>query len=213
MPTLLVEPEIYTQEDLEQLSAEGAHYELIRGELKPMSPAGGGHGSVTMYIAALVSAHVISNDLGVTFAAETGFIAEENPRTILAPDFAFIARPRVPVPMPGSYVPVVPDLVLETRSPGDTAREVAAKIELWLEVGASVVWELNPRRQILTVYRPNAEPLSLTADDVLTSALLPGFSLELSSPEYVSRYLRCRRRVSRHDYDSAQIPLFLLPTT
>lgn len=180
MTPLLIEPEIYTQDDLEQLSADGARYELIRGELKPMAPAGGGHGSVTMELSALVGAHVIANNLGKTFAAETGFIIEENPRTILAPDFAFIIKSRVPVPIPDNYVPVVPDLVLETRSPGDTARAVAAKVELWLEVGAREVWELNPRRQILTVYRPDDEPLALGADDRLESELLPGLSLELN---------------------------------
>ena len=77
-------------------------------------------------------------------------------------------------------MPIVPDLVLETRSPGDTAREVAAKIELWLEVGAREVWELNPRRQLLTVYAPNAAPRALNAADKLESALLPGLSLSLN---------------------------------
>ncbi len=179
MSTLVIEPEIYTQEDLEQLSADGARYELIRGELKPMSPAGGGHGSVTMELCILVGGHILANNLGKTFAAETGFIVKENPRTIIAPDFAFIVEERVPIPMPDNFVPVVPDLVLETRSPGDTARAVATKVELWLEVGAREVWELNPRRQVLTVYTPDAEPLALHADDRLESELLPGLSLEL----------------------------------
>lgn len=180
MNVIVVEPEIYTEADLEQLSAQGARYELVQGELKTMSPASGGHGSVTMDLAALVHAHVIANNLGKGYAAETGFIVQENPRTILAPDYAFIVRERVPAPTFRGFVPVVPDLVLETRSPGDTARDVAAKVELWLEVGAREVWELNPRRAVLTVYRPDDAPLALTATDRLESAeLLPGFSLEL----------------------------------
>ena len=145
-----------------------------------MIPAGGGHGCVTMDLSALVGAHVIANRLGKTFAAETGFVVEENPRTILAPDFAFIARERVPDPIPAGFMPIVPDLVLETRSPGDTARAVAAKVELWLEVGAREVWELNPRRQILTVYTPDNEPRALGAADKLESELLPGLSLALN---------------------------------
>ena len=122
MNAILVEPEIYTEADLEELSANGEHYELIRGELKPMSPAGGGHGSVTMDLIAIVHSHIRTNDLGRGFTSETGFVVEENPRTILAPDYAFITRARVPDPMPDNFVPVVPDLVLETRRPGDTAR-------------------------------------------------------------------------------------------
>ena len=180
MSTLVVEPEIYTQEDLEQLSAEGARFELIRGELKPMSPAGGGHGNMTMELCIRVGGHILANKLGKTFAAETGFVVKEEPRTILAPDFAFIVTERVPTPIPDNFVPVVPDLVLETRSPGDRAGDVAAKVELWLEVGAREVWELNPRRQILTVYTPDEQPRALGARDKLESELLPGLSLALN---------------------------------
>ena len=180
MNAILIEPEIYTQDDFERLNANGQSYELVRGELKLTIPAGGGHGSVTMDLSALVGAHVLANRLGKTFAAETGFIVEENPRTILAPDFAFIVSARVPNPIPIGFMPVVPDLVLETRSPGDTAREVAAKIELWLEVGAREVWELNPRRQILTVYTPDEEPRALGAADQLESPLSPDLPPELT---------------------------------
>ena len=180
MNAIFVEPEIYSDADYELLNANGQSYELIRGELKLMIPAGGGHGSVTIDLSTLVNAHIISHRLGKAFGAETGFIVEDNPRTILAPDFAFIVRERVPDPMPSGFVPVVPDLVLETRSPGDRAGEVAAKVELWLEVGAREVWELNPRRQILTVYRPDAPPRALGAADKLESELLPGLSLELN---------------------------------
>ena len=176
---IVVEPELYSETDYEELCAQGARYELVRGELKTMAPAGGFHGSVTIDLSSLVNAYIIANKLGQGFGAETGFIVEENPRTILAPDFAFIVSARVPVPIPSSFVPIVPDLVLETRNPGDRAGEVADKVELWLHVGACEVWELNPRRQVLTVYRGEEAALTLTANDVLESPLLPGFSLKL----------------------------------
>ena len=176
---IVVEPELYSETDFEQLCAQGERYELIRGELKTMAPAGADHGNVTMELSALVSAYIITHKLGKVFGAETGFIVEENPRTILAPDFAFIVAARVPTPMPKSFMPLVPDLVLETRSPGDRAGDVAAKVALWLQVGAREVWELNPRRQVLTIYRGQESPVALTANDTLESPLLPGFSLKL----------------------------------
>ena len=174
-----MKPEIYDQADYERFCAQGERYELIRGELKIMPPAGADHGNITMELSALVSAYIINNKLGKVFGAETGFIIEENPRTILAPDFAFIVAARVPTPMPKGFMPLVPDLVLETRSPGDRAGEVAAKVELWLQVGAREVWELNPRRQVLTIYCGEQVPIALTATDTLESPLLPGFSLKL----------------------------------
>ena len=179
MNPIVIEPELYTQQDLEEWSTQGQRFELIRGELKVMAPVGGVHGSLTADLSGLVGLHANKNKLGECFTAGTGFIAEENPPTILAPDFTFIRQSRVTYPIPQGYMPLAPDLVLETRSPGDTARAVAAKVELWLEVGAREVWELNPRSKVLTVYRPDAEPLALTADDKLESELLPGLSLEL----------------------------------
>ncbi len=179
MNAIFVEPEIYTEADLEELSDSVHRYELIRGELQTMAPVGGVHGNVTANISALIGEHCLTNDLGAGFCAGTGFRVEENPSTVLAPDFAFIVKGRVLLPIPDGFMPAVPDLVLETRSPGDSAREVAAKVELWLEVGAREVWELNPHRQILTVYTPDNEPLALSADDRLESELLPGLSLEL----------------------------------
>lgn len=179
MNTIFIEPEIYSEAELEELSDSVQRYELIRGELQTMAPAGGVHGNLTANISALAGLHIFDNKLGRCFSAGTGFIVEETPRTILAPDFAFIVKERVPIPIPDNFVLVVPDLILETRSPGDTARAVAANVELWLEVGAREVWELNPRRQILTVYTPNEQPRALSAADKLESELLPGLSLEL----------------------------------
>ena len=180
MSAVLVEPEIYSELNLEELSDSIYRYELIRGELKNMAPVGGIHGNLTANISALVGLYILDNNLGQCFGAGTGFRVEDNPRTILVPDYAFISTARMIYPIPTGFMPVVPDLVLETRSPGDTAREVAAKVELWLEVGAREVWELNPRRQILTVYAPDMEPRALGADDKLESSLLPGLSLALN---------------------------------
>ena len=145
-----------------------------------MAPAGGEHGYVTVDLITIVNGHVRTHKLGRGFTSETGFIVEDDPRTILAPDYAFIVKKRVPHPMPKRFVPVVPDLVLEKRSFGDRAGEIAAKVELWLEVGAREVWEVNPSRQLLTAYRPNKQPRMLERGDKLESSLLPGLSLQMS---------------------------------
>ena len=119
-------------------------------------------------------------DLGRGYAAETGFLLAQDPDTVLAPDFAFITKARlVPVRKRG-YVPVIPDLVLETRSPSDSAQEVADKVRQWLEAGVRIVWELNLKARVLTVHRPDAEPRPLGPDDTLTGEeVLPGFTLPL----------------------------------
>jgi Uma2 family endonuclease len=177
----LTRPALHTAQDLERLSAQGYHYELIKGELHEMAPPGGTHGSTTSRLSVFVGSLVIDKDLGETFAAETGFLVGRDPDTVLAPDFAFVSKGRLPNPLPKSYVPVVPDIVLETRSPNDTKREVADKVEQWLALGVRLVWELNPQTRILTVHRANQMPRFLGENDTLDGEeVLPGFSVPIA---------------------------------
>lgn len=180
MNAIAIAPNFATEEELWELSQDGYRYELIDGELKTMPPTGAEHGGFTSDISTEVGYFVRRNNLGRCFGAGTGFRIAENPPTIVAPDFAFIVQARVPNPLPPKFVPVVPDLVLEVRSPGDTAREVADKITRWLQAGTQIVWELNPRTRKLTVFRPDVPSVELGESDMLTAEpLLPGWSLEL----------------------------------
>lgn len=177
----LEKPAVHTAEDLERLSALGFRYELIKGELRPMAPPGGSHGSTTSRLTIFVGILVIDKDLGETFAAETGFLVGRNPDTTLAPDFAFVSKDRLPNPLPKSYIPVVPDIVLETRSPNDTKKEVADKVALWLELGVRLVWELDPQTRILAVHQNNQMLRFLGENDTLDGGdVLPGLSVPIS---------------------------------
>ncbi len=175
-------PRLYTADDLWRMGSD-ARYELIKGELRPMQPpASDEHGFRSMTLSARVTVFVQDNDLGRCYTAETGFVLARDPDTVLAPDFAFVAKARLPGPPSKKFAPVVPDLVLETRSPGDAPSEVAEKIANWLAAGVRVAWEMNLRDHTLTVYRPgDANPRTLGAADVLDGGdVLPGFSLPLA---------------------------------
>ncbi|HZO91633.1 MAG TPA: Uma2 family endonuclease [Chthonomonadaceae bacterium] len=140
------------------LPKDGYLYELVRGELCRMAPPSAKHGSTTARLFSRAGIYIEDNDLGEAFTSETGFLLAQDPDTVLAPDFAFIAKERLPEPLPDTYIPVVPDLVLETRSHSDTRRRVNEKVALWPEFGAKIVWELDPRKRVLTVYRSGVEP-------------------------------------------------------
>lgn len=142
---------------------------------------GGEHGYTTISIGTRAQVFVEDSGLGYCFAAETGFQIATNPDVILAPDFAFVAKDRLPDDVPKKHVPLAPDLVTETRSPSDTKREVATKTLFWLQTGVKEVWILEPEAQTLTVHRTN-EPLQvLGANDILDGGvILPGFTFTLS---------------------------------
>lgn len=171
----------YTAEELFAFPSDW-HYELVRGKLRSLEmPSGAVHGRVTAVFTARVQVFVEDYNLGVCFAAETGFLIAQNPDTVLAPDFAFVSSAKLPESLPGGYVRAIPDLVLETRSPNDRPREISEKVREWLEAGVSMVLELNPAKQALTVYRPDADPELLTREAVFDGGTtLPGFTLPLT---------------------------------
>jgi Uma2 family endonuclease len=171
---------LITAEEFERYEQD-TRMDLIRGELHPMPPMPGAeHGELTLKLSTYAHLFVIENDLGTCFAAETRFTIERNPDTSIGPDWAFVAKERLPVIMPTGFLPLAPDIVLEVRSPSDTGPDAQAKVERWLSAGVKLVWELNPRTRILTVHRAGRTPQKLGPEDRLSGEeLLPGFILPL----------------------------------
>ena len=173
--------ETLTAEELLRLSTTGRRYELVKGELFEMPPAGGRHGSVAMRIGSLLYAYVRAHSLGEVFAAETGFILRRDPDTVRAPDAAFVAGERLPEgELPTGYLEMVPDLAVEVVSPGDSAREVREKVDDWLRAGVRLLWAIDPATRSVTVYRSTDDFSVLSEDDNLDGGqVIAGFSANI----------------------------------
>ncbi len=150
--------------------------ELVRGEFKTMIPAGGEHGRITGKLTCHLGSHVMSAQLGIFYAAETGFILSRNPDTVRAPDFAFTRSGEAPEVR--GFVPVAPDLAVEVLSPDDRPGYVREKVAEWLEAGTLAVWVVDPGERTVTVHEPGPHPSVFgEADRLAGGDLLPGFEL------------------------------------
>ena len=174
--------QLLTADDLWNMPDQGGHAELVKGEMRPMSPAGYHHGLVTMRLAAPLHQFVRSQKLGDLVAAETGFVISRDPDTVRAPDIAFVTSERIPKSgRPAKYWIGPPDLVVETMSPSDTVFDVDEKVQEWLSAGARLVWVVNPRQQIVTVYRPGNTAQILAVGSMLDGEdVVPGFRIAVS---------------------------------
>ena len=171
-----------TAEELLAMPDDGYRYELVKGELIRMPPAGDEHGWVGMNLAGPLQHHVQQNKLGVVYLAETGFKIHTDPDSVLAPDIAFVRRERVEEtgPVKGFRVGA-PDLVVEIVSPGDTVAEVEAKGSEWLEAGARMVWVVSPKLRTVTVYRSLTDIVVLTEKDTLDGGeVVPDFQMRVT---------------------------------
>jgi Uma2 family endonuclease len=156
--------------------------ELIRGELKVMSPTGITHGIVCTNIAGELRTFVEKNALGVVCGAETGFVLESDPDTVLGADAAFISHEQfAKIENPDKFGPFAPDLAVEVMSPSNTTREMEKKVALYFGAGARAVWVFNPKKKTAAVYASPSDVRVLGEHETLEGGeVLPGFRLELS---------------------------------
>jgi Uma2 family endonuclease len=171
-----------TAEELLRMPDDGFRYELVRGELRKMGPAGSEHGYIAGEVLSELRNHVKANGLGRTYIAETGFKIYSNPDTVRAPDAAFVSRERLEAQgeMQG-YRPGTPDLAVEVVSPNDTHSEVVEKALEWLEAGCKMVIVVEPKRKTATVYRSREDIRILTEGDAIDGAdVVPGWRLPVT---------------------------------
>src|SRR5215213_1063335 len=173
---------LVTADELLVMPDDGFHYELVKGELKRMSPTGEEHGSITMALASPLYQYVKLNRLGRVYAAETGFKLESNPDTVRAPDIAFVSSERIEAAgRVQGYRSGAPDLAVEVLSPGNTKREMAEKVEAYFAAGARLVWIVNPKSKTITVYRSLTDIVTLTEKDTLDGGeVVPGFQISVA---------------------------------
>jgi Uma2 family endonuclease len=177
------EIQLMTADELLAMPDDGFVYELIKGELIKVSPPPGHeHGLVAMNIAGPLHEYVKKKSLGKVYAAETGFLLEQDPDTVRAPDAAFVSRERIQRagPVEGYWIGA-PDLAVEVISPSDTVRRIEGKVAQWLESGARMVWVMSPKMHTVTVYRSLTEIVVLTENDKLDGGdVVPGFQIKIA---------------------------------
>jgi Uma2 family endonuclease len=180
---MAVETAAKTAEELWKLPDDGLRRELVRGELRVMTPAGAEHGRVTATVGILLGAHARETESGVTFGAETGFVLARDPDTVRAPDAAFVSREHADaIGRTVKYWPEAPDLAVEVVSPGDSFREVEGKALDWLRSGSLAVLVLDPSRRTATVYRGPGEARVYSGDDMLDLGdAVPGWRVAVAA--------------------------------
>ncbi len=106
---------------------------------------------------------------------------------VYAPDVWWVGEDRRPAP--GQLdLDAPPDLIVEIRSPTTWARDLGTKLPAYEAVGVAEAWFVDTESFTVLVFRrskPDAPTfdiaLEVHADGILTSPLLPGFTLPTAS--------------------------------
>ena len=171
---------LYTAEDLVAMGNED--YELIDGELREVSPAGGDSSRV----GALLLGHLMhfneEYELGEVFGADGGFVLSRVPLILVAPDVSFVRAENIPPDYDfRPFFPGAPDFAAEVRSPTDRPGALEEKVERLLTFGTKLVWKADPNLRLVEVRRRGRPPQTLYMGDVLDGEdVIPGFRLPVA---------------------------------
>ena len=174
-----------TADDLASLKGDGYRYDLLKGDLIRVSPAGLRHSRLAAEIARRLGNFLLERlHLGVVVGAETGFRLSQDPDTVLGPDAAVVRSARLPGPEAQvGFLELAPDLAVEIVSPTDRWTTVNSKVDAYLSAGVRLVWVVEPGPRAVRVYSAEGPEQGLRADrgDVLQAeSVLPGFALPLA---------------------------------
>lgn len=171
-----------TDEELMRFSEENKPYKIERnkyGEIIIMTPVGGIGSAHEAYVAYALLHWNETTGAGLAFISNAGFNLPDG--SCLSPDAAWLARDRwdaLTHEQQAGYPPLCPDFVLEVRSQSDPRSAVEAKMQLWLENGASLAWLVDPIDNNVVLYRPGQAAELLDRPEVVSgTGPVAGFEL------------------------------------
>ena len=179
-----------TKEDWERVKSAFPEWkiELVSGKIIIMAPSGYESEEVGFEFGAQLRNWVRPRQLGRVTGSSAIFDLPNGDRR--APDVAFVKAEKLPQTTK-KPAEVIPDLVVEVKSPNDSPEELRQKIQSFLSQGTAVGILIDPDSRKLEVMRPDAPAECFGDGDVLTlPELFPEWSLQIAdlwSPDFSSQ--------------------------
>ena len=152
-----------------------------KGELEILPPA---NPHTSIQNASLTSGLVVwarADGTGWGFDATAGFTLPNG--AVRSPDASWILKERwaeLSHEEKRKFAHIVPDFVVELRSPSDRLGYVQSKMQEYMDSGVRLGWLIDPFQGRVHVYRPGAPVEVLEGPETLSGdPELPGFSLDL----------------------------------
>ena len=150
------------------------------GQLEIMPPAGLSSSARESRVGSALSAWNDRTGSGIVFASSGGFRLPDG--SMRAPDAAWLSIDKwdaLSESQRERFAPVVPDFLVEIRSPTDTLAHLRAKMTQWMENGCRLAWLIDPFERVTTVYRAGGDERRRSFDEPLSGEdVLPGFSFD-----------------------------------
>jgi Uma2 family endonuclease len=171
---------LFTFEEFERMEEKPGRQELIHGELIELPPPELQHQNIAHCIydelrPALRQARERNETIAVgRVYHETGYKFPD--QTYLTPDVSVTHASQAE----GKYLEGAPAIAIEIISPGNTPKQMDAKMKIYFEFGALEVWRVNQKERTFTICTPDSSRV-IGEDGVVTTPLIPGLSLNVAA--------------------------------
>ena len=173
-----------TYEDYRLIPDDGKRHELIDGE-HIMSPSPTTkHQRISMRLSYELHRFLQEHRLGEVFVAPCDVVLSDF--DVVQPDLIFIATAQAEI-VTETNIHGTPTLVVEILSEGNRKLDETIKRQRYEHYGIPEYWIIDPALDQVKIYRladgryGQASVLSLEANDLLTTPLLPSLSLPLAT--------------------------------
>jgi Uma2 family endonuclease len=148
-------------------------YELIDGQAVPKMSPKKFHSRLTRTLIKLLEQWGEERgEIGVEWAVK---LTRKRRDWAPTPDLLYISYERLsPDWNEDEACPVVPELVIEIISPGQSFGQLAAKARDYLDAKVLRVWVVDSQARSITVFYPDAPPQTYMGDMLLTDSLFEG---------------------------------------
>jgi Uma2 family endonuclease len=150
------------------------------GDLILMSGTNFITGNRNSWITEVLSMWARLDGRGRTGESSTSYLLPSAARR--SPDASWISKDRLrALKLSSLKMPVmVPEFIVELKSPSDNRRQLRDKMEEWIDAGVQLGWLIDPEWKQVTIYRPNAAAVILEdLDSVAGDGPVEGFVLDL----------------------------------
>jgi Uma2 family endonuclease len=179
------EPAKYTYADLRAFPDDGKRREIIDGTLYVSPSPATPHQVVVGNLYFLIRSYLAAHSVGQIFLAPLDVVFSQC--DVVEPDLLFVSNARRQV-IRYKNVAGSPDLAIEVLSPAPRRTDEGAKRRLYERFDVLEYWLVDPRLKTVKTYRRSkpeapferAALYALETEEMFTSALLPGLSIELS---------------------------------
>lgn len=158
------------------------HFQLVEGELYFMASPSRQHQDVVLNFAFSIKAHLRAHPgVGRVYIAPSD--VELNSSNVFEPDVYFVSHERQDI-LTRQGATGAPDLVVEVLSPSTARLDLEKKRGVYLRAGVREIWFVWPGDARMEIHLPGTDAeeaaRTLRPGDVLTTPLLPGWSLPVA---------------------------------